>query len=53
MEYPQHMFLHRNKKKYLPDTHSYLDLWIILTPYHTYPKIWMAILLPDDVANNC
>ena len=24
-EYPQHMFLSKNKK-YLPDTHSYLDL---------------------------
>ena len=23
---PQHMFLWRNKKKCLPDTHSYLDL---------------------------
>ena len=25
-EYPQHMFLSRNKK-ILPDTQSYLDLW--------------------------
>ena len=25
-EYPQPMFLCRNKKKYFPDTHSYLDL---------------------------
>ena len=26
-EYPQHMFSRRNKKKYIPDTLSYLDLW--------------------------
>ena len=25
-EYPQNMFLWRHKKKYLPDTQSYLDL---------------------------
>ena len=25
-EYPKHMFSWRNKKKYQPDTHSYLGL---------------------------
>ena len=29
-EYPQHMFSWRSKKKYLPDTYSYLDLWLCL-----------------------
>ena len=27
--YSQPIFLLRNKNNYLPDTHSYLDLWII------------------------
>ena len=32
-EYPQHMLSSRNKKNYLPDTHSYLDLWICYDPF--------------------
>ena len=50
-EYPQYVFLEK-KEKYLPDTHSYLDLRtettdvaviISLKIYYIYPKYWHTI----------
>ena len=50
-EYPQHIFLWKNKKKYLPDTHSYLNLWILISA-HIIPAI-VCILQSACPDNKC